>query len=240
MSSMLTTSFGQMRASAAEVRNPQATLTVDLDPAVNTGDIVHGAAGFLYGVSSEDVPTTNTIVPLKSKILVTKGALGTEHPYGDALDVAKTFLESGGEQVQMYNSNYYGVVNPTSTIEQYCSDLEKYICPGVVAGKKPGRRSTVLPRLQKITLEPELISTRRLSMSLSMRAVRLKETFLKHGRVITKLSKLLIPMQKLQGPTILNMVGERRAEILRIIFSSVQTTTVCLTLSHGMSCKPIV
>ena len=61
MSSMLTTSFGQMRASAAEVRNPQATLTVDLDPAVNTGDIVHGAAGFLYGVSSEDVPTTNTI-----------------------------------------------------------------------------------------------------------------------------------------------------------------------------------
>ena len=76
MSSMLTTSFGQMRASAAEVRNPQATLTVDLDPAVNTGDIVHGAAGFLYGVSSEDVPTTNTIVPLKSKILVTKGALG--------------------------------------------------------------------------------------------------------------------------------------------------------------------
>ena len=58
--------------------------------------------------------------------------MGTEHPYGDALDVAKTFLESGGEQVQMYNSNYYGVVNPTSTIEQYCSDLEKYICPGVV------------------------------------------------------------------------------------------------------------
>ena len=56
MSSMLTTSFGQMRASAAEVRNPQATLTVDLDPAVNTGDIVHGAAGFLYGVSSEDFP----------------------------------------------------------------------------------------------------------------------------------------------------------------------------------------
>ena len=116
MSSMLTTSFGQMRASAAEVRNPQATLTVDLDPAVNTGDIVHGAAGFLYGVSSEDVPTTNTIVPLKSKILVTKGALGTEHPYGDALDVAKTFLESGGEQIQMYNNNYFGLVSGNNTV----------------------------------------------------------------------------------------------------------------------------
>lgn len=149
MSSMLTTSFGQMRASAAEVRNPQATLTVDLDPAVNTGDIVHGAAGFLYGVSSEDVPTTNTIVPLKSKILVTKGALGTEHPYGDALDVAKTFLESGGEQVQMYNSNYYGVVNPTSTIEQYCSDLEKYICPGVVAWKEAWKEEHGTPEAPK-------------------------------------------------------------------------------------------
>ena len=78
-----------------------ATLSVDLDPDKNTGEIIHGAAGFLYGVSSEDVPTTNTIVPLKSKILCTKGAVGTEHPYGDALDVAKTFLESGGQQVMI-------------------------------------------------------------------------------------------------------------------------------------------
>lgn len=54
-----------------------ATLSVDLDPDKNTGEIIHGAAGFLYGVSSEDVPTTNTIVPLKSKILCTKGAVGT-------------------------------------------------------------------------------------------------------------------------------------------------------------------
>ena len=149
MSSMLTTSFGQMRASAAEVRNPQATLTVDLDPAVNTGDIVHGAAGFLYGVSSEDVPTTNTIVPLKSKILVTKTALGTEHPYGDALDVAKTFLESGGEQVQMYNSNYYGVFGVTATIEQYCDDLKNYICPAVVAWKEAWKEEHGTPEAPK-------------------------------------------------------------------------------------------
>lgn len=117
-------------ASAAE-----ATLTVDLSPEDNTGEIIHGAAGFLYGVSSEDVPTTNTIVPLKSKILVTKGALGTEHPYGDALDVAKTFLESGGQQVQMYNSNYYGVFGVTATPEQYANDLKTYICPAIVEWK---------------------------------------------------------------------------------------------------------
>lgn len=113
-----------------------ATLTVDLNPKASTGDIVHGAAGFLYGVSSEGVPTTNTIVPLKSKILVTKGAVGTEHPYGDALDVAKTFLESGGQQVQMYNSNYYGVFGVTATMDRYCEDLVNYICPAVVAWKE--------------------------------------------------------------------------------------------------------
>ncbi len=112
-----------------------ATLSVDLNPAQNTGEIIHGAAGFLYGVSSEDVPTTNTIVPLKSKILCTKGAVGTEHPYGDALDVAKTFLESGGQQVMMYNSNYYGVFGVTATIDQYCNDLKNYICPAVLAWK---------------------------------------------------------------------------------------------------------
>lgn len=114
----------------------KAVLTVNLDPAVNTGGIIHGAAGFLYGISSADVPATNTVVPLKSKILVTKGALGTEHPYGDALDVAKTFLESGGEQIQMYNSNYYGVFGVTATREQYCSDLINYICPAVVGWKE--------------------------------------------------------------------------------------------------------
>ena len=129
-------------ASAAEAG---ATLSVDLDPAVNTGKIIHGAAGFLYGVSSEDVPTTNTIVPLKSKILCTKGAVGTEHPYGDALAVAKTFLESGGQQVMMYNSNYYGVFGVTATIDQYCNDLKNYICPAVAAWKKAWKQEHGTP-----------------------------------------------------------------------------------------------
>lgn len=132
-------------AKAAEPAAPQAQLTVNMDPKANTGDIIHGAAGFLYGVSSEDVPTTNTLVPLKSKILVTKGAVGTEHPYGDALDVAKTFLESGGQQVQMYNSNYYGVFGVTATREQYCRDLEQYICPAVYNWKEAWKKEHGTP-----------------------------------------------------------------------------------------------
>lgn len=130
---------------SASAAAADATLSIDLDPANNTGEIIHGAAGFLYGVSSEDVPTTNTIVPLKSKILCTKGAVGTEHPYGDALDVAKTFLESGGQQVMMYNSNYYGVFGVTATIDQYCNDLKNYICPAVVAWKDAWKEEHATP-----------------------------------------------------------------------------------------------
>lgn len=111
-----------------------ATLTVDMTD--ENHEIVHGAAGFLYGISNEDVPTTNTLVPLKPKILATKGALGTEHPYGDALDVAKTFLESGGEQVQMYNSNYYGVFGVTADYREYSTVLNEIIAPAVVAWKE--------------------------------------------------------------------------------------------------------
>lgn len=141
---------GGLEAKAEEGKSSaQATLTVDLSPEENTGEIIHGASGFLYGISSEDVPSTNTIVPLKSKILVTKGALGTEHPYGDALDVAKTFLESGGEQVQMYNSNYYGVIGPTVTIEEYCDDLKEYICPAIVAWKNAWKEEHGTPEEPK-------------------------------------------------------------------------------------------
>lgn len=135
VSVMIPDGMAPVETVAAESQNPRATLTVDMSPDANTGEIIHGAAGFLYGISSEDVPTTNTVVPLKSKILVTKGALGTEHPYGDTLDVAKTFLESGGEQIQMYVSNYYGVFGVTATTDQYCNDLKEYICPAVVAWK---------------------------------------------------------------------------------------------------------
>lgn len=108
-------------------------LTVDMTQ--KTGDIIHGAAGFLYGVSNEGVPTTNTMVPLKPKVLATKGALGTEHPYGDALDVAKTFLESGGEQVMMYNSNYYGVFGVSADYKDFSLVLETIIAPAVVEWK---------------------------------------------------------------------------------------------------------
>lgn len=124
----------QVQAAISSTTNAVATLSVDMEQQL--GKVLHSASGFLYGVSSEDVPTANTIVPLNAKVLATKGALGTEHPYGDALDVAKTFLESGGEQVMMYNSNYYGVFGVMTDYKIYGKDLETKIAPAVVKWKK--------------------------------------------------------------------------------------------------------
>lgn len=94
-------------------------------------DMLHGSAGFLYGISNEGVPDVNTLTPLKPKVLATKGALGTEHPYGDALDVADEFFEAGGQQVQMYNSNYYGVFGVTANAYDYGEVLKTVIAPYV-------------------------------------------------------------------------------------------------------------
>ncbi len=109
------------------------TLTVDISGAGH--EMIHGSAGFLYGISNEGVPDVNTLTPLKPKVLATKGALGTEHPYGDALDVAEEFFLSGGRQVQMYCSNYYGVFGVTADARDYAEVLRTVIAPAVVEWK---------------------------------------------------------------------------------------------------------
>ena len=140
--SIITTDF-----SAEAAVDETSTLTVDMS--AQTGDILHGASGFLYGISNEDVPTTNTLVPLKPKVLATKGALGTEHPYGDALDVAETFLASGGEQVMMYNSNYYGVFGVTANYHEYSDVLQNIIAPYVYEWKQEWKEKHGTPDAPK-------------------------------------------------------------------------------------------
>lgn len=118
-----------------ETKAAAETPRMIVDMTERQGEILHGASGFLYGISSEDVPTTDLITPLKPTVLATKGMLGTEHPYGDAADVAETFLMSGGKQVQMYTSNYYAIFGPRPDNTQYAEDLKEKIVPAVVEWK---------------------------------------------------------------------------------------------------------
>lgn len=233
VSIMIPGGMAPVEAAAAEPQNPRATLTVDMSPDANTGEIIHGAAGFLYGISSEDVPTTNTVVPLKSKILVTKGALGTEHPYGDTLDVAKTFLESGGEQIQMYVSNYYGVFGVTATTDQYCNDLKEYICPAVVAWKNAWKEEHGTPE------EPKDAIGSRVDIDEAIVYVPINEgtphggNFQNSWKSYYEAIKTADPEASLAGPNSAGYGWQFTAGSLRKdrafahISSSAQTTTVC-------------
>lgn len=81
-------------------------LTIDMT--AKTGALKQGGAGFLYGLGANEVPTTNTLTPIKPKVVVQKAPEGLQHPNGDALRVAEGFIESGGEMVQVYMQDYYG------------------------------------------------------------------------------------------------------------------------------------
>ncbi len=121
--------------SAEPVEAAAQTPRMVVDMTDRQGEIMHGASGFLYGISSENVPTTDLITPLKPTVLATKGILGTEHPYGDAADVAETFFASGGEMLQMYTSNYYAIFarDGQHAVRQ---DLKEIIVPAVVEWKE--------------------------------------------------------------------------------------------------------
>ena len=74
-------------------------------------------------------------------------------------------------------------------------------------------------------------------MSLSMKGCPVEGNFFKAWKSYYEVIKTADPNAKIAGSNDSGiwLWGASRAEILRIIFSSVQTTTVCLTLSLGMS-----
>lgn len=80
-------------------------LTVDVSQ--NTGDIKHGASGFLYGIGSPGVPNLNMLAPLSPQAIAQKAPDGLQHPNGDALKVAPEFVEAGGKEIQIYMQDIY-------------------------------------------------------------------------------------------------------------------------------------
>lgn len=84
------------------------TLTVDMSPET-VRELKHGASGWLYGLGAQDVPGTNTMTPLKPHTAVQKAPNGMQHPNGDVLDVADTFLNAGGQDLQIYVPDYYAL-----------------------------------------------------------------------------------------------------------------------------------
>ncbi|MFC5471534.1 LamG-like jellyroll fold domain-containing protein [Cohnella suwonensis] len=73
----------------------------------SNGPIMHGASGFLYGISEPNVPTLDLLTPLKPKVVVQKAPGGLQHPTGDGVRVSDTVLEAGAEQIQIYIQDMY-------------------------------------------------------------------------------------------------------------------------------------
>ena len=124
--------FGMLPAMGAETVNAAEngaesnlpTLTVDMTPDVERG-LKHGASGWLYGQGGEGVPTANMMTALKPHTAVQKAPYGMQHPNGDTLDIAETFLNAGGDDIQIYVPDYYALwFYEFSSTEEYLKILK--------------------------------------------------------------------------------------------------------------------
>lgn len=80
------------------------TLTVDFS---QQSDLTGRAAGFLYGLAEDDVPTAEITESIGINTLATKPAGGLQHPIGDVNQIAETFTEAGGEYLFIYTQDMY-------------------------------------------------------------------------------------------------------------------------------------
>lgn len=97
-------------ASAQVAPSPTATSTpsdVTVDLGASTGTFRGGAAGSLYGLYDQGVPSNNLIEGMGLQSTDTKAQDGQQHPGSDALEVAKPFVDSGGKDVYIYMTDVY-------------------------------------------------------------------------------------------------------------------------------------
>lgn len=107
--------------------------TLSVDMSKKTGAMRHGSGGFLYGLGSVGTPSVNMLTPLKPSTAVQKAPDGLQHPTGDVLDVAGTFISAGGEQVQIYLQDTYALWPYEQTsFEEYLTHIEEMV-PKIVA-----------------------------------------------------------------------------------------------------------
>lgn len=118
---------------------PAPALNVDMT--ASTGSFKHGASGFLYGLGEDNVPSANTLTPLKPHIIEQNAPSGLQHPSGDALTVANTFAESGGDLIQVACPDIYAnwpYENNPSTSDANWQDYAEKLRIMVTKGKEAG------------------------------------------------------------------------------------------------------
>ncbi|MFH9610220.1 cellulosome protein [Streptomyces sp. NPDC017448] len=80
---------------------------LDIDLAADTGAFHGGAAGSLYGVYGDGVPSRNLIEGMHLRTVSTKAQDGPQHPGADALEILPPFVDSRGKDVYIYMTDIY-------------------------------------------------------------------------------------------------------------------------------------
>ncbi|WP_433832376.1 LamG-like jellyroll fold domain-containing protein [Actinoplanes sp. CA-015351] len=83
----------------------EGELTIDLG--TTTGAFDGGAAGTLYGLYGDGVPTNNLIEGMNLRTVSTKAQDGPQHPGADALEVVKPLADSTGGDVYIYMTDIH-------------------------------------------------------------------------------------------------------------------------------------
>ncbi|GIF25503.1 hypothetical protein BJ973_003780 [Actinoplanes tereljensis] len=83
----------------------EGEMTIDLGK--STGKFHGGAAGSLYGLYGEGVPTNNLIEGMNLRTVSTKAQDGPQHPGADALEVVKPLADSTDGDVYIYMTDIH-------------------------------------------------------------------------------------------------------------------------------------
>jgi hypothetical protein len=123
--------------------NSQTYSQLLVDLTIGCGPIKHGASGFLYGLGNAGIPSANVLAPLKPRVAAQKPEGGLQHPNGDALNVASTYWDAGGKEIEIYLQDIYSSWPYENLgIDDYCQKVTA-IVEQVAAGPKGGLFSYV-------------------------------------------------------------------------------------------------
>ncbi|MCH5316809.1 MAG: carbohydrate-binding protein [Eubacterium sp.] len=98
-----------------------------------TGDVMHGATGFLYGIAEDGVPSYNMVESINMTSLSTKTQGGLQHPIGEVGDVANEANVGGSLDYlivylqDMYSTWYYEHQAITDMKQAGTYDWKEYI-----------------------------------------------------------------------------------------------------------------
>jgi hypothetical protein len=103
----------------------QTTLTVNVNS--NTGAILHGASGWLYGQAEDGLASQNLMAPTKPQYDAGKPPNGQQHAGGDVSKTIPAFLSSGGKGTQIYLQDYFSTFYPNPGISSYTSTVQSIV-----------------------------------------------------------------------------------------------------------------